>query len=314
MEKNKISVIIPVYKVEKYLDKCVQSVVDQTYKNLEIILVDDGSPDNCPKMCDEWAKKDNRIKVIHKQNGGLSDARNVGVENSTGDYIMFLDSDDYVSTEICEKLMELALKHDVPLAACGYCLFPEDTNPAPCNEKVKEFYFQREGVINQIYHASFPCFVVAWGKLYKREIFDGIKYPVGKVHEDEHVIHEVLYNANSMVYTTEQLYYYLQRKSSITGQRKQNLVIDALQAFENRFNFLNEKLPERLNDNKLHYLQNLRVVYTYKYWATKELKKEIFNKFKSIYKTTANKSFRDIAFRFFPKLTARYVRIKYKNI
>ena len=100
MEK-KISIIIPVYKVEKYLDKCVESVVNQTYKNLEIILVDDGSPDNCPKMCDEWAEKDKRIKVIHKENGGLSDARNFGIEKATGDYLMFLDSDDYLDVTTC---------------------------------------------------------------------------------------------------------------------------------------------------------------------------------------------------------------------
>ena len=119
MEKL-ISVIIPVYKVEQYLDKCVESVVSQTYKNLEIILVDDGSPDNCPAMCDEWAKKDSRIKVIHKKNGGVADARNIGIDNATGDYIAFVDSDDYLDKTMYEKLLICAMKNNSDMTMCRY--------------------------------------------------------------------------------------------------------------------------------------------------------------------------------------------------
>ena len=115
----KISVIVPVYKVEKYLDRCVESIVNQTYKNLEIILVDDGSPDNCPVMCDEWAEKDERIRVIHKENGGLADARNAGMNIATGDYIGFVDSDDWIEPNMYEVLLKNALKYDADISRCG---------------------------------------------------------------------------------------------------------------------------------------------------------------------------------------------------
>ena len=110
-EKTLISIIVPVYRTEKYLDRCVESIVNQTYKNLEIILVDDGSPDDCPKMCDEWAKKDKRIKVIHKENGGVSSARNIGIKSAKGKYIGFVDSDDYIEKEMYESLIDVLNKN-----------------------------------------------------------------------------------------------------------------------------------------------------------------------------------------------------------
>ena len=115
-----ISVIVPVYKAEKYLDKCVQSIVNQTYKNLEIILVDDGSPDNCPEMCDEWAKKDSRIKVIHKENGGVSSARNAGLDNSFGDYIGFVDSDDFIENDFYECLYDNLVENGADISFCTF--------------------------------------------------------------------------------------------------------------------------------------------------------------------------------------------------
>ena len=115
-----ISIIVPVYKVEPYLNKCVDSIINQTYKNIEIILVDDGSPDNCGKICDDYTKKDSRIKVIHKKNGGLSDARNYGIEASIGDYIMFVDSDDYISANMCEILLKTAKKYNADIINCNF--------------------------------------------------------------------------------------------------------------------------------------------------------------------------------------------------
>ena len=129
-----ISVIIPVYNVEKFIDRCINSLINQTYKNLEIILVDDGSPDNCPGLCDDWAKKDNRIKVVHKQNGGLSDARNAGLERSTGDYIMFVDSDDFVDETICEVLLNDLKNNDADFSMCGV----EICNDYSANSKNKK--------------------------------------------------------------------------------------------------------------------------------------------------------------------------------
>ena len=134
MSNDKISVIIPVYKVEKYLNKCVESVINQTYKNLEILLVDDGSPDKCPEMCDAWAKKDSRIKVIHKQNGGVADARNIGIENATGKYIAFIDSDDYLNKTMYQKLFEKITTTNSDICMCGFINVYEDG----CEKQFKE--------------------------------------------------------------------------------------------------------------------------------------------------------------------------------
>ena len=129
MNKNvKISIIVPVYKVEKYLDKCVNSIVGQTYKNLEIILVDDGSPDNCPAMCDEWAQKDSRIKVIHKKNGGLSSARNAGLDACTGDYIGFVDSDDWIEPDMYEYLLNIGMKNNADVSRCEFVIEAENSD------------------------------------------------------------------------------------------------------------------------------------------------------------------------------------------
>ena len=119
-ENPLISIVIPVYKVEKFLGRCMESVVNQTYKNLEIFLIDDGSPDNCPKMCDEWAAKDSRIKVIHKQNDGLANARNSGIEIFTGDYVIFIDSDDFLELDMVEFLLNLSVKYDADISRCGF--------------------------------------------------------------------------------------------------------------------------------------------------------------------------------------------------
>ena len=117
---EKISVIVPIYKTEQFLSKCIDSIINQTYKNLEIILVDDGSPDNCPKICDEYAKRDNRIKVIHKENGGLSSARNAGIEIATGDFSAFVDSDDWIDSDMYESLVKLSDEYNADIAECGY--------------------------------------------------------------------------------------------------------------------------------------------------------------------------------------------------
>ena len=121
MRKGVVSVVLPIYNVEKYLNRCIKSVINQSYKNLEIILVDDGSPDNCPTLCDEWAKKDNRIKVIHKKNAGLGYARNTGIENATGEYICFFDSDDYIALDTIEKAYSLAVQEKSDMVVFGFC-------------------------------------------------------------------------------------------------------------------------------------------------------------------------------------------------
>ena len=126
-----ISIVVPVYKVEKYLDKCVQSILAQTYKDFELILVDDGSPDNCPQMCDEYAKKNKKIRVVHKNNGGLSDARNAGTTIASGEFVTYVDSDDYVSKDYLAILNDLRIKHEADISVGGLCTFLEDNSPNP---------------------------------------------------------------------------------------------------------------------------------------------------------------------------------------
>lgn len=179
-----VSVIIPVYKVEKYLDRCIKSVVNQTYKDLEIILVDDGSPDNCPVMCDEWAKKDSRIKVVHKKNGGLSSARNAGLDICTGEYIMFLDSDDWYdidTVELCVTHM-LAMDSDVGVFGIRRC-----SDDAIISERA---VFGEDVYKQMIEHLALESDAV-WNKIFKRFLWDNLRFEKGLIFEDRHAMVEI---------------------------------------------------------------------------------------------------------------------------
>lgn len=215
-----ISIIIPVYKIEKFIDKCIKSIISQTYRNLEIILVDDGSPDNCPSICDEYAKIDNRIKVIHKSNGGLSDARNAGIDICKGDYIGFVDSDDYISENMYEHLLEHCIKYNADMSICGIYAINEDySNPSIYNPMIyKETTLSNIEALRHLFLTFDVNFEVAWNKLYKRHLFfnkDNIRYPYGKLHEDTYTTYKLLYYANNIAVFNEPLYYYVQRSGSI---------------------------------------------------------------------------------------------------
>ncbi|KNY26828.1 glycosyltransferase family 2 protein [Pseudobacteroides cellulosolvens] len=213
---NLVSVIIPVYKVEEYLNRCVKSVLAQTYRNLEVILVNDGSPDCCGEMCDGFAKIDRRVRVIHKKNGGLSDARNAGVEIASGEYLTFLDSDDWVHEEYIEKLYNLLISTESDIAACNFIRTSrEDISLNTSNIEIHEF--SNIEALEQLTGKFYVPLVVAWGKIYHKDLFRTIRYPVGKVHEDEYIAHHLLFKAKKVVFTTEQMLYYWQRKDSITG-------------------------------------------------------------------------------------------------
>lgn len=278
-----ISVIIPVYMVEDYLDRCVESIVNQTYKNLEIILVDDGSPDKCPTMCDKWAKEDRRIRVIHKQNGGLSSARNAGLDVCTGDYIMFVDSDDYCALNICEVLLDLLEKNKADVTVCKTQCFDEK-HPVKSAEIYSEvLVYSARDVIEQIYGTDVQYLMTAWGKLYKKELFENIRYPIGKLHEDEFIIAELLHKTSRFVYVKAKLYYYFQRSSSITGNISEKNIQDLCEAYINRHKFLNEKYPQNIKKNNQLLLTNLRSLYCL-ISNNKELKNEIFKTYKGYYK------------------------------
>lgn len=234
MESNKISVIVPVFNVENYLDKCVKSIVEQTYKNLEVILVDDGSTDESGLLCDELKKQDYRIKVIHKTNGGLSDARNAGIRVSTGKYLSFVDSDDYLERTALEQMMQAILISRSEIAICNIMRFYDDG----CTE---EFYnpTDNQEVLEGIRRFDTLNQPSVCNKLFDAKLFVNISFPYGKFYEDTYVYHELLYKANKVVLTGKTGYWYLSRKGSILGRSQfSNRYFDFIEAVYMRADFL----------------------------------------------------------------------------
>ena len=220
-----ISIVVPIYNVDKYLDKCVESIVDQTYRNLEIILVDDGSPDNCPKMCDEWKKKDKRIKVIHKKNGGLSDARNAGIDIAKGKYITFIDSDDYVEKNYVEFLYTNLVENEADISmGKQYVRYPDKT----LNTGTGKLYVlnSHDCFDKLLYGEDFD--VSAWAKLYKIDLFKNIRYPKGRIFEDSATTYKLIDKAKNIVLNSQPIYNYIIRSDSITtnsfNQKKMELI------------------------------------------------------------------------------------------
>ncbi|OTO76646.1 glycosyltransferase family 2 protein [Enterococcus sp. 12E11_DIV0728] len=224
-----ISIIVPVYNVEKYLNKCVDSILNQTFKDFELILVDDGSPDNSGAICDQYAKKDSRVKVIHKLNGGLSDARNAGIDVANGKYLGFIDSDDYIAKDMFELLYTNIVKEDANLSICGIYHVYEGKEP----EKKAEKYM----VLNQdeatvlIFHGN-QISDHAVNKLYSRSIFSELRYPLGKYHEDSFTIVGILDQCERIVVDTKQRYYYYHRDDSITSQTFSKKHLEYITAWE----------------------------------------------------------------------------------
>ena len=180
---EKISVIVPVYNVEQYLERCVESIVNQTYKNLEIILVNDGSTDNSGELCDELAKKDNRIKVVHKENGGLSDARNNGERESTGEYIIFIDSDDYIHHEMLNTLYNQIVEKNADVSICGVMNVYSNSETPQCSDINMDFVCDKEGFLKEyLIGEKIPGSIC--NKLLKKSIADKLEFPVGKIYED----------------------------------------------------------------------------------------------------------------------------------
>ena len=238
-----ISVVVPIYKVEKYLDKCVESLVNQTYKNLEIILVDDGSPDDCPQICDEYAKKDSRIKVVHKKNGGLSDARNAGMEIATGEYISFIDSDDYVSLDFFESLLNTMIAEDSDIVECGVVKFYEDEHFDEYTDDLSVTNYSTVKGLSALISEN-PFHQHVWNKLYKTEMVLDVPYAVGKLNEDEFWTYQIFGRAKKVTKINKTMYYYFQRNSSIMGVGYNLSRLDALEGKFNRQKFIEEKFPE----------------------------------------------------------------------
>lgn len=235
-----ITVVVPVYCVEAYLERCVKSLVSQTYRTLEILLIDDGSPDNSPAICDEWEKRDVRIRVFHKENGGLSDARNFGILHAKGEYITFVDSDDYVADEYIEYLYELIQKENADTACCNFRIVTSSTEKFEQDDECIKVYSGKMSCM-ELYNRNYVQMVVSCGKLYKTWIVKENMYPVGRLHEDEATTYKLLYNSNRVVISNYALYAYFQNENSITHTRSKKNEYDIGVAYQERASYFKER-------------------------------------------------------------------------
>lgn len=280
-----ISVILPIYNVEKYLRKCVDSLLKQTYKNLEIILVDDGSPDNCPLICDELAKIDSRVKVLHKKNGGLSDARNYGLDHCNGNYVVFVDSDDFVNINMIDYLYKAIKNQNADIAICNFRnVYENELINYEINEPMKDVkLFKDEQIINNLFNDLQLIFTVAWNKLYKREIFNNIRYKKGKLHEDEFAIHYILNNCKKVVFVNQELYYYVQRQGSIMDSYDLRR-LDCIEAYHDRAIFFKNTLFYEKTVRSLLNLITINYYYVQKYYPERsDILQSLDNTFKNFY-------------------------------
>lgn len=214
--KPLISVILPIYNVEEYLPRCIESVIHQTYTNLEILLVDDGSPDRCPQICDEYAKKDERIRVLHKVNGGLSDARNQGAQIATGKYITFIDSDDYVTETYVEYLYDLLEKYHTRMALCTHTVVFESGNTVKYGQGGDEALTSEQCLERMLYDDVINT--SAWAKLYEADMVRQFPYPVGKLFEDIATTYKFFMACEQIACGYESQYFYMLRSTSIVYQ------------------------------------------------------------------------------------------------
>lgn len=283
-----VSVIVPIYMVEPYLKRAVDSIRNQTYQNLEIILVDDGSKDQCGGICDDYAKADNRIVVIHKENGGLSDARNAGLDIARGEYIMFVDSDDYIASDCVETLLGCLKEHDADVSMCSYAvtdstefdesIFAAGRNNEKEKKQSKEWKIKtdnhksdgheydgsveicdRRKLLSNLYdanHRDATYFIVSWNKIYKASLWDGIRFPKGKIHEDEATTYKIYDRARKGVYLHRPLYGYFTAPDSITRARFNIKRLQWMDALDDRIAYFENKLTESQNIEELDFLQD----------------------------------------------------------
>ncbi len=255
-----ISIIVPVYNVEKYLEKCIESIKKQTYKNIEIILVDDGSKDNSGKICDQAEKKDNRIKVIHKTNGGLSDARNAGLKIAKGDFIGFVDSDDYIKEDMFETLYNLLENYNADISIVSYYEYYKDKLIAvKQSDEVQEFS-KIEAIKELLIDNKIQSY--AWNKLFKKELFKDLEFPVNKNFEDIATTLLLFERINKVVLLEDPKYYYVRRDDSIIGKKNYKTYKDYLDVIYDKYKYLDGKYKELDLYNAYNFIINMIWVYT----------------------------------------------------
>lgn len=261
-----ISVIIPVFNVKDYLTECLESVVNQTYKNLEIIIVDDGSTDGSSEICDNYAKIDNRIRVFHQEkNYGQSVARNKGIDNSKGSIITFIDSDDYIHKQMIEVLYKNLTQYNADISFCDFSRELIDKEI-----KNKPRLIEKYNMYEMLYDRNNPV-VGNCAKLYKKFIFDNIRYPNGKIYEDAFIIHRIIEKAEKFVFIDDKLYYWRVRKGSTTEQKYTLKFLDYLDVSHDRMKFMKERNYEYFYIREFYrYINKLK-------WNYEEIKKNFSN-------------------------------------
>ena len=281
-----ISVIVPVYNVSNYLKECVDSIINQSYKNIEILLIDDGSTDDSGKICDKYAKKDKRIKVFHKENGGLSDARNVGLDNCSGEYICFIDSDDFVTNNYVELLYAAIKENSTLLSQCGFSRYNNGLsgdNVCYDNNKVinKDDFFYDNFTKHQIDNT------VVWNKLYSKKLLGKIRFEKGKIHEDEFFTYKIIDKVDRISIISDCLYMYRVNESSITRRKYNVNRLAVLDAFMEKEVYFKNKGDERIYKEFINvYAELLLEHYSLvkKFLKDKKIEKRIISDFKKMYK------------------------------
>lgn len=256
-----ITIIVPVYNVEKYIKKCIDSILHQTYKNLEIILVDDESPDNCGTICDEYTQKDYRVRVIHKKNGGLSDARNIGLKIANGKYIGFIDSDDYIKRNMIQDLYNLLKEKNADISICAYELLNEDEKPK-ANKSGKIYSFDSIEAIRELLMSKLIT-SHCWNKLYKKELWENIEFPIGRKFEDIAVMHLIFEKAKRIVYKDEIGYYYIKRNNSIMKNVNESLVNDLRAMSIARENYIKKNVIQNNKYAEISEVKRIKMCYDY---------------------------------------------------
>ncbi len=282
-DHGKVSIIVPIYNVELYLEECVRSLMNQTYRNLEILLIDDGSTDESGNIADRFAATDDRIQVFHKENGGLSSARNVGLQHASGDYFAFVDSDDYTAGDYIEKLLGCLVENKADIALCNF-------NISLCgrvipSERLMNYkngtVFTSDSYLDEFYTYC-GSFAVAWNKLYRREIFEGLEYALGIQGEDAHILLYLMDRCDRIVYLAEELYFYRQRKSSIMSGNKEKLLLSDM-------NWLEEHMSKLKAEDRKHALSMAQKLYIVKIekmlmFCSDEAKKSIISRMRPVLK------------------------------
>lgn len=317
MENELISVIVPIYNMEKYLNKCVDSILNQTYSNIEILLIDDGSTDLSANICDEYMKIDSRIKVFHKKNGGLSDAKNFGIKKATGKYVAFVDSDDWIENNMYENMYYKLKDTKSNIVICGRYIEYE-------NGKKKEWYNKNEIIMNKeqslIYLNSFYNFDMAsWDKLYEKSLFDNIVFPHGKKCEDAYTTYLLFNKSEKVTYIPKCFYHYFQRNGSIS--RNKTINMDYIYAAEEQLEFFKKEYPH------LIYIAETNLAFCIKsiFQVSIERKLQLTDEFnirkreaKKYYKSILNNKYITMKkkltytlFAFFPMLYKVLLKLKY---